>query len=197
MAAPMTGFPSSLSPWHLWGNTQQLSLVPNQFAAPELNFGTVTFLRASYARPETWRFMFSAIIKSAPTAGLGEQAQINIQFDLITGIGRSNMQIPGFVTFGYAWVATAAPVGTLEWTTLSRTTTLISATEVGFTDHFIGQDITFVAKANFVTDIPAAANAVIELSGQISPNVHVRPDWYQVDAEQQSVQFPGAEIGGR
>lgn len=191
------GFPSSLSPWHMWGNTQPIELVPNQFIAPELNFGSTTLLRAAYARPETWRFMFSAIIRSAPNAGPGEQAQINVQFDLITGIGRSNMQIPGFVTFGFQWVAAAAPVGTLEWTNLTRTTTLISATEVGFTDQFIGQDITFVAKANFVTNIPAAPNAVIEVSGQISPNVHVRPDWYQVDAEQQSVQFPGAEIGGR
>lgn len=185
-------------PWLLWGNTQVMNVAAS--AGASANEGnTNTLVRIAYNRPETWRFLFAARIISAPETGPGELAQLNVWFELITGIGRAAIQIPFFSNIpDFNWDNGVAVPTEVRWINQAFvqlpgpafTQPLI------FTETITGQDLTVVAHARFATDIPSAAPCVVEVSGQFAPNVHVRPDWSRLDVSE-AEQFPGGETGGR
>lgn len=167
----------------------------------------VTLCRAAYGRPETWRFLFSARLISAPATGVADQANVSMWFELFTGIGRSAIHIPFWINLpSYVWnFGAAVPANLVTWTNVARTDNTSFSIDSGgvswdttiLTDQIIGQDITVVAHAKFTTDIPGVTQpAILEVSGQISPNTHVRPDWMQVDALP-AEQFAGGEVKGR
>jgi hypothetical protein len=199
------------SPWQMWGNTQVVAVEPNAFTNPNANDKPTTLLRVNYNRPETWRFLFAARILNAPAAGPGEQGNLSVWFELYTGIGRSAIRLPFFVTLpGWTWLGgpTAAP-NDIRWTTKALTSDValtVTSDPAGvelstsivpvFSELIVGQDMTVVAHPTFTTNIPGAVPANIEVSGQFAPNTHVRPDWFQVDATA-GEQFPGGEIKGR
>lgn len=195
------------SPWQQWGNTQLLTVPADLFTNPNVHEQQVTLLRVQYNRPETWRFLFSARIVSAPVVGALEQANAGVWFELITGIGRSAMRIPFWVTLpSWTWNFGAAVPNLVFWTNQAPTSDVsvsvssdvvpISVSSQIFSDLIVGQDISVVAHAVFNSDAVAPAPAVIEVSGHFAPNVHVRPDWLQVDAPP-SEQFSGGELKGR
>jgi len=196
------------SPWQQWGNTQILEMPANPFTNPRLFLPQISLNRIQYNRPETWRFLFSARIIDAPTAGVGEQANASIWFEIFTGIGRSAIHIPFFCQLpGWQWNGAAPVLGdaSLLWTNsvqsgeqtwLTDETPQVTTTAPVLTDLIVGQDITVVAHGVFNTDIPGAVPMHVEVSAQWAPNVHVRPDWFQIDGHP-AEQFAGGEVKGR
>jgi len=197
------------SPWQMWGNTQPLTLQPNAFTNPNIFEQQISLLRVQYNRPETWRFLFAAHIVSGGSAtGAGQNANVALWFELFTGIGRSAIKIPFWVTMpGWSWNnGLAVPTNQVQWTNEAPTSDVsvaisdqappvITRSPI-FSDEIVGQDITVVAHVNYVTDVPGALPIVVEVSGQFAPNVHVRPDWSRLDVPA-SEQFAGGELKGR
>jgi hypothetical protein len=198
-------------PWQMWGNTQELVAPPNAFTNPNAADKQVTLCRVTYGRPDTFRFLVSAFLKSAPATAPGEQANASVWFELMTGIGRSSIILPFWIQLGsWQWNG-GAPVPTGRggqiWTNQAATgtpvfsvddqTPQVSWISTSYTDQIVGQDMTLVAHATFTTDIANVTEpAIFEVSGQFAPNTHVRPDWMQIDAGPRE-QFAGGEIKGR
>lgn len=192
-------------PWHLWGNTQTLVLPAVPLISPLLPLEN-TLVRASYGRPESWKFLLHAKILQGGTANTlaGQAASVDISFDLILGVGRSALTISDFAQMQFEW----GNGGFLfeGWQTFVTSAPMVeSITQAvppaGFVpprmDQFVAQDVTIVGKAIYYTDaVPLAPASVrLALSAQIAPQVHVRPDWYR--DEPAAAKFLGAEIDGR
>jgi len=201
------------SPWQMWGNTQIVVAPANLFTNPNVHEQQITLLRVQYNRPETWRFLFSARILQAQDAEPTFQSHLSLWFELFTGIGRSAIKIPFWVGLPeYVWIGGgggAAPLNLVEWTNVAAGsqesfsltsapdgTQISQTTAPVFTDTIVGQDMTVVAHVNYTTDRPDATPAQVEVSGQFAPNVHVRPDWFQLDSSP-GEQFAGGEVKGR
>lgn len=193
-------------PWQTWGNTQLQELQANAFTNPNIFEKQITLARVQYNRPETWRFLLSGRIVGggAPTVG-AQQANLAVWFELFTGIGRSAIKLPFWVTLpGWVWNGGAAvPINVVEWTNQAPTSDVATSLTGGvvttsqvFSDEIVGQDMTLVAHANYVTDVPGAPPLVVEVSGHFAPNVHIRPDWMRTDGSP-SEQFSGGELKGR
>lgn len=183
-------------PWLLWGNTQQIEVAASPGASANEG-NTNTLVRISYNRPETWRFLFAARIISAPDTGPAENAQLNVWFELLTGIGRAAIQLPFFSNIpDFVWNGGAAVPEEVRWTNLAFNQLPGFAVTLVPTETITGQDLTLVAHVRFATDIVSPPAAVVEVSAQFAPNVHVRPDWSRLDVSE-AEQFAGGETGGR
>ncbi|HEY6726636.1 MAG TPA: hypothetical protein VI197_21525 [Polyangiaceae bacterium] len=204
-------------PWHLWGNTQRLT-VPIQLTGAGVDRSGTTnqLLRISYKRPETWHWLFHARLVSGPANTAGFFSTITVSWELATGIGRSAVRmfaegapyfaIPPFERFDFRWgpVNTAFPVGAHIWSTQSTAPTRFFNGDGPFTEgppvtEIVGQDIQLQVQLQAVT-VPANVAAVgqtctLEVSAMFSPKNHVRPDWFFNKAAIEQ-QFPGDEVGG-
>jgi hypothetical protein len=183
-------------PWHMWGTTQQLILRGG------IGTGLITFTqqltRVAYKRPETWHWLFVARLISAPDAGGGEVASINIFFNVQVGLGRSMFTLAGFEHFQWGWAAAPAPLAdALRWSTVGRrpprTTPDVEAFDV---QELVAQDIQVSADCVFASTIAGNPDATVEVGAFWAPKTHVRPDWLQLDVQPEA-QFPGQETAGR
>ena len=204
MSAPRATTP----PWHRWGNTQQIVVPADLFTNPNQHEQQITLCRVEYARPETWRWLLSARLVRAPSTAIGQNANFGVWFELFAGVGRANIRIPFWVTLpGGSWNGGAAPpLNLVQWTTKAQhSLTTFSSDSSGpppltwtttdLPDILVADHITIVAHAVFNTDLVAPPPIIVEVSGALAPNSHVRPDWYMDTNEQE--QFPGGETGGR
>jgi hypothetical protein len=191
---------ASTPPWHLWGNTELISVPPTGLAATS-NVASKTLVRASYGRPEKWHFLFNLQLKGPVLVSFpGNTAFLDCTFDLILGVGRSAITLVNFAALQYDWGNGGNMFPTNQmWTQVGRIQESISATpstDPPFRpDHFIAQDVTIVANLFYQTDVPGAAPIVAEVSGQISPATHVRPDWLVEGPPAEK--FLGGETGAR
>lgn len=190
----------TMPPWHLWGNTQRLTLQPYAVGNPPI-INQQTLLRVRYGRPETWRFLFAFEIVAGGSATVGaEQATVAVEYQLIVGIGRSMIKIRGFLEQTIDWSGGFQPRRNqlvFQTATLAQPSIPFPANPVERTviDQFVAQDITLEVFAHYFTDVAAPVPAEIEVHGQVAPNTHVRPDWYQI-GKPAAQQFPGGEVGG-
>jgi len=201
-------------PWLLWGNTQKVNVPPNVGFQKNLN----TLVRVSYSRPETWHLLLAARLISAVDGNpAADVSSAGAEFTIYTGLGRAMITFP-VVTLGWNWGldqsdGPSAPVQLPRWTNQLYNDTgqgdsqslfydpttgdLIYRVETSVgTDKFVGQDITIVANTYFNTTVVGAGDAVLEVSAQVAPSVHVRPDWSRLDVSE-AEQFTGGETGGR
>ena len=201
-------------PWHLWGNTQELTLLPGGPSNPGATVldrvNHTTMVRVSYGRPETWRFLFHLKLLSGglePTPDPIDptlQQSLSASFDLIIGIGRSAVTIENFVELVYTWGFAPGQValqGLVLWKSYTQNLPYLT-TQPDFVyvneppiDTFVAQDITIVANTLYYSPYLGIGPMRVAVSAHIAPNVHVRPDWHN-DAPL-SEKFPGAEIGAR
>ena len=87
----------AVSPWHMWGNTQRLS-VPVELlvaGAPKLPGIAGQLVKISYGRPETWRWLLAARLLSGPNNTPTFFSTLFIEFLMSTGIGRSAISLYG------------------------------------------------------------------------------------------------------
>lgn len=211
---------ATVPPWHLWGNSAQAVVPPSSLfvSDPSRTFVSSTIVKVAYGRPETWRFQYGAELVSGPTVGIGITAETNIDFTLITGVGRAVMRRRldlGRDIFNYRWgggiTPESPPVGLSTWInampsgmrTEDIVTDIATNTEVQridrgiATDHFVAETITVEATCNFIVSLPLPLPAtlgplVLNLNFQLSPITHVRPDWYEIEPV-----FAGGETEGR
>ena len=197
---------SPLPPWHLWGNTERQVIIPAGGGAVPLIATTVQLIKVSYKRPESWRWVFSAKLLEGPaTTGVGQHVSVTVHWDLTIGVGRAAIQLPDFDVFSFAWDdGQAFPRDRQIWAmqTNSPGRTFVApatSTVPGLLDSFSAQDVQLSARV-IVQELglPAPGNfqpVTVELSAQVSPSTHVRPDWYQ-EHQPPEVNFSGAEVGG-
>lgn len=212
---------SGLTPWHMWGNS--IALQP--FELLEVPEGTTSsieqsgqLIKVAYKRPESWHWLFHARFISAVDGGsLGpglETLFVNLEFDIIIGHGRSQVELRAFERFRWKWkvvAGTTPPFPPSMWSTSASTPNLnfvqpnveipVEPEVVRPIDQLVGEDIQcrcrafMTATGPFPVFLPIAPTQ-LEVSAFFAPKVHVRPDWMQVEVPPEA-QFPGEEIRGR
>lgn len=199
-----------IPPWHMWGNSVEVPL--NAYTSDSPLVSTAgQIVKVAYKRPESWHFLLGARIINAPTIDADNDAILTVNFDIITGIGRSQQQMPTFQTFNWKWrnsIAPAPPPTTIIWCTSTKTPPLgyiFSAGEF-IPDpstqrdvlELVGQDIQVTCRADFFMrgiNEGEQSTAVVEVSAFLAPKTHVRPDWYVKGPPE--VLFGGDEIAGK
>jgi hypothetical protein len=162
-----------LAPWHMWGTSETMAL-----SGTAAEFKGKQLVKINYARPENWRF-FLAVQLDTPLAALDT---LEIDFDLIIGVGRSNVQILNFAVFTFA-----GPVGsgTILWRTKD---TSPEANEL-----VVAQDVQMSARMRGSFD--PALTKIATATAFFAPNVHIRPEWFSSDPDDVA-RFRGDENGG-
>jgi hypothetical protein len=193
----------------MWGNTE--TLVVPAFTIPEGDIRHVSgspaqsqLVDVRYLRPETWRFLFQAHFLTAPDPGLDDAPEahgfLEVHFDLITGVGRSNIVIESFAKLSFNWASfEAPPVGQTLFTDSGQGYATIS-TSGGFADavpidQVTAQSIQLQARALFVINAGGSDDPIdigscsVSASAHFAPNVHVRPEWFlrRFDGDEQGV----------
>jgi hypothetical protein len=195
---------SAQPPWHMWGNTQNQSVLPLGGGATPLVATSNQLCRVAYGRPESWNWLFSAKLVSGPdTLAVGQHVTLTVHWDLIVGIGRAMIALPDFDVFSFNWNdGDPFPFGRQIWSThtLSPAKAFVAGSPAAATSvvsSFTGQDIQLTARC-FLQELslPAIVPVVVELSGQFSPLNHIRADWYREKVPEE-VKFAGAEVPGR
>lgn len=88
-----------MPPWHLWGNTQRISVPVQSSSNPGRRTSTPgQLIKISYKRPETWHWLFAARLISGPNSDGVNSLQLQVIFDLTVGVGRSMVQVLGSPT---------------------------------------------------------------------------------------------------
>lgn len=202
------------TPWHLWGNTQQITTNvqlggPGLLPQPNIN----TLCRVGYGRPDTWKWVFQARLIAGPNNTPGSTLNVLVNFNVILGIGRAAIRILGVAgtqsrplesfQFVMGPASTGFPADAQLFSTNGLFSRLMSSEAVlpGVEVNQIVAE-TIVCEAN-VTSSADAGNLLalgqpvtVEVSALFAPVTHVRPDWMLIDREP-AEQFPGGEIGGR
>lgn len=178
-------------PWLMWGNRQTLK-VPLVVGAS--NIQSSQLIKIAYGRPETWRFLFSALVVSVPYDPVTAHpiVQLTIDFNVQTGIGRDTEQLiflpgtipgseqPGFLRF----VIAGAPIlpNARKWA-MQTDGPVLSDTVVNPplnpTELIIGQDIQINVRVQSSCSQKFNDPLILEIAGQLSPNVHLRPEWFK------------------
>lgn len=172
----------SIPPWHLWGNTTQITLQTT--IGTNNAFNTNQLAKVHYRRPETWRFVFSATwLNADPTLLAAAALTIEVFFDLIIGVGRSHISIPAFETYNWqlALGDTPGPQSIRYSTSVNappRVTTSPANTAQNIIDHFSAEDIQLQTRMQALVS-SGSGNVVVETSASFTPEVHIRPGWYE------------------
>lgn len=185
---------SGIPPWHMWGNSLVIGPAVAGGGAAASQAVQQQLIRVGYRRPETWHWVFGAKLLAGPNLPLlGNQATVLVLFDLTLGIGRSNILIPGFESYLFAWSGPAnAPIGELKYSTQVFGPNRIDnpvASEIrdNTIAEVVSQDIQLGCRV-IHQSTTAGSTATVEVHAQFAPKTHVRPEWYRTPAR-----FPGAE----
>lgn len=197
-------------PWHMWGNSQVVRVNAETTDTPA-PVGSGQLVKVSYKRPESWHFLLAARIIDAPTVTLENELVVTVIFDIISGVGRSQSQLPTFERFTWGWIQNQTPPREkLLWTQQVQTPALRMVFDPdtdGFIDdpasvrifnELVGQDIQINCRVSlFMRGINEGdqSTADIEVSAYVAPKTHVRPDWF-IDGTPPEVNFGGDEIRG-
>jgi hypothetical protein len=157
--------------------------------------------------------VFSARLLQGEDADLVDPIIVQVHFDLVVGIGRSIVQIPGgtgyfdqrndppFEKFTFAWggpTVGADPVFP-QGAQIYSTAVLAPSTEfvngpaptksTAIVNEIVAQDIQLNCRVN-ATTFPGGSHVgktvKVEVSAHFSPKTHIRPEWHMH-------MFPGAE----
>lgn len=176
---------AGVPPWHMWGG--------GAVAQCEVTTGGVQtqsvagqFANVNYKRPESWNFLFAAKLLSGADSLAAQIQQVNVQFNLTVGIGRSTIILPNFESLSFVWgPLQAAPVGQLIWSTEVIAPPRAPAdTRENICDHITAQTIQLDVVVLYQSTV--ANRCAVEIQAQFAPQVHVRPEWHLH-------QFPGGE----
>jgi hypothetical protein len=200
----------------MWGNTQVIS------GSDVLNVNTAgittQLVKASYLRPETWKWVFAARLLEASQAQAGEQHIITVDFNLTIGIGRAAITMNSFEQYIWRWGLAGntdqAPIGFDKWSTQTLGRVRLDTSETGGADPWQTNPAATATQYNGGIGTRSVSNVIdrivaqdinlqavvtfatsgslegkVEVSAQFAPTTHVRPEWF-LD------RFPGGEHGG-
>ena len=184
----------AIPPWFMWGTTVDVATKISAIPSPD-NTVTQQIARVNYARPDTWSFFFSALVTGSPPAADGV-ISIQVLWDLIIGVGRSQTSLPGFafMLFNGNGVALA---NSHKWTSATRAPELVDPGTNSYRPdfaHFPASDIQLSARvAAFQGGGGPAVGAAVrmQLAGYFAPRSHYRPEWNEINPR-----FPGGENHG-
>lgn len=194
---------AGVPPWHMWGNSQVIGPVvaeTTDTTAPQL---TGQLVKVAYKRPDTWHWVFAARIIDAPVPGVAGEAEIEVFFDVIVGVGRAQVKLEAFERFRWQWLGLDQPPRQTMWTS-SALTPALDYIIVGpvsepdpltkrRVDQIVAQDVQVSCRVRFFNDT-GLGTATVEVSGFMAPKTHVRADWFSDGPAE--MQFGGGEIGG-
>ena len=184
----------------MWGTLSRVTVPLPSSSAGQFR-QSVQLAKVSYKRPETWDFLFGAIILEAPDSIAATPVNIQIDFDLIVGVGRSSLKLAanqggtgeGFVRLGWLYTTVgSAIVGQTKWTTAAFSPVLDETAAVPVSarlDYIVAQDLQCSARVSTVAASATLVPTVVEVHSYFAPRCHVRPDWF-------SEEYPGGEKGG-
>lgn len=176
-------------PWLMWGNSQVFE-VPLTLGQAQTTTGQL--VKISYARPEAWRFLFTARVIAAPVfdPNLHPTMQLIVDFNVDTGIGRSTARLdalpnstnqPGFERYIFA----GSPIDPLAANAFKWSTTVngpprddLNTNYSNITEVIVGQDIQISVQI-FSSCDHNEPNLSLEVGAWFSPNVHIRPEWFK------------------
>lgn len=200
-----------LPPWHLWGNSIIVDPVTANTEDSTVADATGQLIKASYKRPESWHWVFQSRILRAPGGPDDPIASVELDvfFDLIVGVGRSQTVLAGFEHFNWRWVGTQiVPFDRVLWSTSGLTPALAytplnpgppipDETTRRLVSQISAQDIQLNCRVRFAQEDSTGATAGVEVSAFFAPKTHVRPDWYQNPGTPPEGRFAGSETGGK
>jgi len=189
----------------MWGSKVDVELHNPDPVVGMQNRTSRQLLRVNYKRPEHWRFWVGARLVDGTVHALGAtDFEMEVAVDFILGVGRTNMTTqlshPAAVFEGafISWKF-AVPNGQKPGQQLYNeryTTTGYSRGRLAATDpkqpieQLVAQDIQAVATVVILTAEPLYW-VKAEITAFVTPNVHLRPEWYDDDHR-----FRGDETGG-
>ena len=161
--------PMGLPPWHMWGSSAVLqSAAAGTVVSPQL-------ARINYGRPDCWRFLAAVKLPNGTPVG----SVITINFKAILGVGRSSALLSPIAQF--LPPASMLP-GATSWQTRSFQPNFDGTlTNTNPDDQMVAQDIQGWAEATFNA---SAINTPVEVYLSWAPNVHIRPEWYRGEFEE-------------
>lgn len=196
---------ANLTPWHMWGTHKRVTIPDSSSSA--LQYQTTTQLaRVNYGRPENWRFLFGLEVLSAQDSN-GNPAYIYADFDLIVGVGRSQMTLsqnidgksPGFCRLCISYNGLPSlVVGRQKWAASTPSPPLDEslATPVSYLiDHVPAENIQCSVRLSVGAASAIPGPYVVNAHAYFAPNVHLRPDWFARGDETE--RFQGDEKGGK
>lgn len=205
-------------PWHMWGSSQSVTVVEVPILTG-LNTaaGTVQLARINYRRPESWRFLFAGTLTQADSNTPGNDTTIQVDFDLIVGVGRTAVTlgldtIPGAVTStdpsttnttrGFCrlrWRALGGTFGPVrKWTMWGISAPLddsaiapVPPDQSRMIDSVVASDLQ--CRARIAVTGVEENEYKLNVTALFAPRVHLRPDWFNPQA---AAKYRGSEIGG-
>ena len=196
---------SPIAPWHLWGShvthASTLQAVSPSPFDPQGQTRQVS--KVNFKRPDSWSFMFGLFLTRAPDSVLAVNVVIQVDIELIVGVGRSMMQLRNGIGAGQGFarlelryttpIAQRQPFGT--WTTVARTPVVSGAAPNEISQDitsFPAEDINCSARIFGTSGVQLLGTAFeVEVHAYFAPRSHIRPEWYAEDS-----QFRGNETGG-
>lgn len=188
---------SVVSPWHMWGSEGTIECVSGVVAATPSRPVNAQLARVNYRRPETWGFIFSAEVVAAPASTVAD-FYIQVNFNVMAGVGRSVWVSGGPRTLDYdtlgpeaafakfQWYsASGARTWRKKWTSIAVSPVLVeSATPAEVVN---GRDTSFIVADSIQCEASVAAISTgadgplpvkVSVGAYFAPLNHVRPDWF-------------------
>lgn len=198
---------SGTPPWHMWGNSQAVTVTLSSGTFSEQARNQLT--KISYGRPETWRWLFTArMLNPGLAPPVGTDLQVSIIWELTVGIGRSFQQNLAFDSWNILVTGGTSVLNRLLWANqASQVNNLGRFNNAGIIDpnpppnvfsDIVAQDIQLNARVTLLLNGTPAGypySVTIETGAQWAPKTHVRPDWY-LDGPTE-MRFPGSEVGAK
>lgn len=169
--------PSSLPPWHLWGNNINVELVAT---ATPFTLAQNQLAKVSYGRPESWNFFMWCKVLQGAASGL-LPGVIQARFNLTIGVGRTSFTIDDFLVM--IFTPTLPTTGQRIWKTST-----VDPDSVVVSD-FVAQDIQLNTNCIITGGAAPGSRIVIEVGAMFAPKTHNRPEWFRRE-------FSGGEDNG-
>lgn len=187
----------------MWGSSQALNPT---IQGPSGTSGQASgqLARINYGRPENWRFLFGLEILQVPQEAPVFTLNLNVNFDLIIGVGRSHFTISSFANFlivGTPGQLVAGAGNNVFWTSKVQTRLNFgTAPELALVENidvFPAEDIQCSARALAITgpSVHVGQPVALNVHAYFAPSTHVRPEWWTF-AEGDEARYRGAEQGG-
>lgn len=167
-------------PWLMWGNSITQDVTFPGGGGPA-TVSTSQLIRIAYARPEAWRFMLSAQILDCSVPS-DASTLIVVDFDLTTGVGRSQIVIKKFERY----VMKGAIVGDFMLSTSvlgpirdENLPVNPAVQALNVIDLIPGQDIQLQARIQVSANPATVQKATVRVDAYFTPNVHIRPEWFK------------------
>lgn len=180
-------------PWHLWGSTQSAKIIGIGTPIDPAGVTTPQIVNIDYHYPIAWNFFLSARVSQFTNS----PAQLQVQFDLQIGVGRSNTLIENF--WRIFWRGGFGLDNALRWTTQVQAPPSddlpppqpTTPPEPTFCDQIVAQSLQLKANVS-ATPFGGTVNdsIVVDVSAYFAPVSHIRPGWFRGN-------FNGGELDGR